>query len=68
MKLVRLYAWACVIALPPILGMGILYLFIDGRLGVAGTVASTFAIVCVYTTAILLSSREDPDSEFEVAE
>lgn len=66
MSLVRVYAWSCVIALPPTLGLGILYLFFEGRIGVAATFAATFALACICVTAVALSIQgDDGDATIE---
>jgi hypothetical protein len=60
MTLIRLYAWSCAVAIPVVLGLAIIYLYLDDRVGAATALVATFAIVAITATAI---SLQDPDED-----
>jgi hypothetical protein len=59
---VRAVAFSCAVALPVVLGLGLLVFYIDGHLGGATTLLAGFSIAAVSFTAIVFRERPEPDT------
>jgi hypothetical protein len=58
----RAVAFSCAVALPVVLGLGLLVFFIDGHLGGATTLLAGFAIAAISFTAIMFRERPETDA------
>ena len=51
------------IGLPIVLGLALVYLYVDGRIGVATALAACFALGAVVTTALLMHGDDDQEPD-----
>jgi hypothetical protein len=51
------------IGLPILLGLALLYLYVDGRIGVATAMAACFALGAVVATALVMHGDDDQEAD-----
>ena len=51
------------IGLPVFLGLALIYLYVDGRIGVATALAACFALGAVVATALLMHGEDDQETD-----
>jgi len=51
------------IGLPIVLGLALIYLYVDGRIGVATVMAACFALGAVVATALLMHGNDDQEAD-----
>jgi hypothetical protein len=54
---------AFAVGLPIVMGMVLLYFFIDGAIGIATVLAGGFAIYAAVVTALMMHGEEEQDSD-----
>jgi hypothetical protein len=60
----RTYIAVIAVVLPIILGLGLIYLFTAGAIGVATTLAGSFALVAFAVTAVVFhGDTDEPDAD-----
>ena len=62
--MLRTYIMPLAIVLPVFLGLGLVYLFTDGAIGIATTLAGSFALVAFAVTAVVFhGDADDADAD-----
>ena len=51
------------VGLPIVLGLALLYLYVDGRIGVATVTVACFALGAVVATALLMHRDDDQEAD-----
>jgi len=51
------------VGLPIVLGLALLYLYVDGRIGVATVMVACFALGAVAATALLMHGDDDQEAD-----
>ena len=59
----RAYAPIFAIVLPILLGLGLIYLFTQGTIGVATALAGAFALVAFAVTVVVFHGGDEPESD-----